>query len=114
MSRKAWIAIAGLCLLAGVLFAVRFKPSAPAGTPEAVTPSTSAGGGRLGWDLASAAKPFVGRTVRLIGEDYPPLQAIEKLKPDFERLTGIKIEVARYEAEAVLQKDAFDLNSGAG
>lgn len=66
------------------------------------------------WNLAEAAKPYRGQTIRLIGEDYPPLQAIEKMKPDFERATGINVEVERYEAEAVLQKIAFDLNSKTG
>lgn len=66
------------------------------------------------WSLAEAAKPYQGKTIRLIGEDYPPLQAIEKMKPDFEKVTGIKVEVERYEAEAVLQKIAFDLNSKTG
>ncbi|TWT40536.1 putative ABC transporter-binding protein precursor [Phycisphaerae bacterium RAS1] len=50
----------------------------------------------------------------MIGEDYAPLQAIDKMKGDFENATGIKVEVERYEAEAVLQKVAFDLNSKAG
>lgn len=66
------------------------------------------------WNLTVASKPYQGRLIRLIGEDYPPLQAIEKMKPDFEKATGIKVEVERYEAEAVLQKIAFDLNSKAG
>jgi multiple sugar transport system substrate-binding protein len=52
--------------------------------------------------------------IRLIGEDYPPLQAIEKLKPDFEKATGISVEVEKYEAEAVLQRISFDLNSRTG
>src|SRR6185295_918389 len=70
--------------------------------------------GKTGWTIASAAEPYRGKTIRLIGEDYPPLQAIEKLKPDFEKTTGIKVEVERYEAEAVLQKINFDLNAKAG
>jgi multiple sugar transport system substrate-binding protein len=66
------------------------------------------------WTLAKAAAPYKGRTLHLIGEDYPPLQAIDKLKKEFEDETGIKVEVERYEAEAVLQKIAFDLNSKEG
>lgn len=67
-----------------------------------------------GWNLTEAAKPYRGKVIRLIGEDYPPLQAIEKIKSDFENVTGIKVEIERYEAEAVLQKIAFDLNSKTG
>lgn len=66
------------------------------------------------WSLAKAAEPYAGRTIRLIGEDYAPLQAIEKMKSRFEAATGISVTVERYEAEAVLQKIAFDLNSKAG
>ncbi|MEZ5358289.1 MAG: sugar ABC transporter substrate-binding protein [Candidatus Zixiibacteriota bacterium] len=66
------------------------------------------------WDLVKAAKPFKGQTIRLIGEDYPPLQAIEKLAPEFEKITGINVEVERYEAEAALQKITFDLTSKTG
>jgi multiple sugar transport system substrate-binding protein len=71
-------------------------------------------GAASNWTLASAAAPFRGTTIRLIGEDYPPLQAISTLKTDFEKETGIKVEVEGYEAEAVLQKVALDLASGAG
>ncbi len=68
----------------------------------------------VAWSLAQAAEPYRGATIRLIGEDYAPLQAIEKMKADFEKTTGITVEVERYEAEAVLQKIAFDLNSKTG
>lgn len=66
------------------------------------------------WSLSEAAKIYAGTTIRLIGEDYPPLQAIEKIKGDFEKETGIKVEVERYEAEAVIQKITFDINSKTG
>lgn len=66
------------------------------------------------WSLNDAARPYAGTTIRLIGEDYPPLQAIEKIKGDFEKETGIKVEVERYEAEAVIQKITFDINSKTG
>lgn len=36
------------------------------------------------------------------------------MKSAFEKTTGIEVEVERYEAEAVLQKIAFDLNSRTG
>ena len=81
---------------------------------EAQQPQEKAPASPSGWSLAEAAKPFAGRTIRLIGEDYPPLQAIDKMKDDFEKATGITVEVERYEADAVLQKIAFDLNSKTG
>jgi len=82
--------------------------------PEQAAGVAAGPGGTDVWNLAEAARPYRGKTIRLIGEDYPPLQAIDKMKGDFEKITGIKVEVERYEAEAVLQKVAFDLNSKIG
>jgi multiple sugar transport system substrate-binding protein len=93
--------------VAGVFF--YFKPS-----QISITPNVEIESKAFDWSLSEAAKPYRGKTIRLIGEDYPPLQAIEKLKPEFEALTGINVEVERYEGEAVLQKIAFDLNSKVG
>jgi multiple sugar transport system substrate-binding protein len=97
------VALAVVCIATFIWF--RYKPSGGAGNINGTSGSSR---------LADAAKPYRGQTIRLIGEDYPPLQAIDKMKPEFEKATGINVEVERYEAEAVLQKIAFDLNSKAG
>lgn len=66
------------------------------------------------WSLKEAARSDSGITIHMIGEDYPPLQAIGKIKGNFEKETGIKVEVEGYEAEAVIQKITFDINSKTG
>ena len=54
------------------------------------------------WSLEEAAKPYSGQTIRLVGELLPPLEALKKMAPQFEKLTGITVEVEMYEhSEAV-------------
>lgn len=66
------------------------------------------------WSLASAARPYAGTTLRLIGEDYPPLHAIDSVSKIFEAETGISVEVEGYEAEQAIQRITLDIASGAG
>jgi multiple sugar transport system substrate-binding protein len=66
------------------------------------------------WNLKEAAKPFAGETITLIGEDYAPLNAIKKIKGEFEKETGIKVKIEGYEAEIVQQKINLDINSKVG
>lgn len=109
MSKKALIGLAALLIIAVIVFAwIYNRPS------NGHLGNQNSNGQPEAWNLANATRPYSGQTIRLIGEDYPPLQAIEKMKPEFEKATGIKVEVERYEAEAVLQKIAFDLNSKTG
>lgn len=108
MKKNAWITIIGVGVLVAVVALLTRPQPEEAASPSEPKELDS------GWSLAAAAKPYKGVTIRLIGEDYPPLQAIDKIKTDFEDATGIKVEVERYEGEAVLQKIAFDLNSKAG
>jgi len=113
MSRKIlWIASALVVLVALLIFTRELWQQGASTPPVAEKHAPAKAEGA--WSLEQAARPYRGTTIRLIGEDYAPLQAIEKLKGDFEEVTGIKVEVERYEAEAVLQKIAFDLNSGMG
>lgn len=106
MRKKTWITatiiLAGLLLVAWVAY--RRQNNNGTNLPNGESNSR----------LSLISKPYRGKTIRLIGEDYPPLQAIEKMKSEFENATGIKVEVERYEAESVLQKIAFDLNSKTG
>jgi multiple sugar transport system substrate-binding protein len=108
MNKKIFISLAIIAVvLAGVIL-ISKRPTEIADQEPASTQTNSS------WNLGDASKPYKGVTIRLIGEDYPPLQAIGKMKHDFEKSTGIKVEVELYEAEAVLQKINFDLNSKAG
>jgi len=109
MKSRIWITVSFIALvLVGIGYWLSTTPHSPAVPAATVPPSNQT------WSLQAAARPYRGQTIRLIGEDYPPLQAIDKLKADFERETGIKVEVERYEAEAVLQKIGFDLNARTG
>jgi multiple sugar transport system substrate-binding protein len=51
------------------------------------------------WDIAKAAAPYKGTQLNVIFLDRPGYRAIEKLLPDFEKATGIKVnyEVVPYE-----------------
>jgi len=77
-------------------------------TPPTATTATST------WSLREAARPYRGETIRLIGEFLPPLEAIAKLKDQFEDETGINVEVEMYEHTAVVEKVTMDLSSGTG
>jgi len=70
MKRNIWLAIilAG-AFLAGVLFLTRHASNKPGQLPVAAQPGAN-------WNLPDAAATYKGTTIRLIGEDYPPLQAI--------------------------------------
>ena len=68
----------------------------------------------MAW-LKEAAKPFIGKTVRLATESTPPSNAINSaLKPFFEQATGIKVEIEVLPLEQVLQKLTLDVASGLG
>ena len=51
------------------------------------------------WDIAKAAAPYKGTELHVIFLDRPGYRAIEKLLPDFEKQTGIKVsyEIVPYE-----------------
>ena len=56
------------------------------------------------WSLEEAAKPYNGQTIRLVGKSLPPLEAIKKMAPQFEKLTGITVEVEMYEHSEAVNK----------
>ena len=66
------------------------------------------------WTLEEAAKPYSGTTIRMVGEALPPLEALKKLAPEFEKATGIKVEVEMYEHSEAVNKVQLDLNSQRG
>src|ERR1700712_4642679 len=51
------------------------------------------------WDITKAAAPYKGTELHVIFLDRPGYRAIEKLLPEFEKATGIKVnyEVVPYE-----------------
>jgi multiple sugar transport system substrate-binding protein len=66
------------------------------------------------WSLEEAAAPYKGLTIRTIGEALPPLEAMKKLVPEFEKRTGITVEIEMYEASETANKVMLDLNSKRG
>ncbi len=66
------------------------------------------------WSLEEAAAPYKGTTIRTIGEALPPLEAMKKLAPEFEKLTGITVEIEMYEHSEAVSKVMLDLNSKRG
>lgn len=66
------------------------------------------------WSLEEAAAPYRGATLRTIGEALPPLEALVKLKGEFEERTGIEVVVEMYEHSEAVNKVMLDLNSRRG
>jgi multiple sugar transport system substrate-binding protein len=66
------------------------------------------------WTLEEAAKPYSGATIRIVGEALAPLEALAKLAPEFEKATGITVEVEMYEHSEAVNKVQLDLNSKRG
>ena len=61
-----------------------------------------------GWTLAEAAAPWKGETLRFIGESLPPLEALAQVVGEFERITGVRVEIEQYGQEEVNQKTMAD------
>ncbi len=66
------------------------------------------------WTLEEAAAPYKGTTIRTVGEALPPLEALAKMKHEFEERTGITVEVEMYEHSEAVNKVMLDLNSRRG
>jgi len=61
-----------------------------------------------GWNLAEATKPWKGETLRFIGESLPPLEALADVKAEFERISGVKVEIEQYGQAEVIEKEMAD------
>jgi multiple sugar transport system substrate-binding protein len=66
------------------------------------------------WSLEEAAAPYKGATIRTVGEALPPLEAMDKLKSEFEKRTGIEVVIEMYEHSEAVNKVMLDLNSKRG
>jgi multiple sugar transport system substrate-binding protein len=66
------------------------------------------------WSLEEAAAPYKGTTIRTIGEALPPLEAMDKMKSQFEERTGITVVIEMYEHSEAVNKVMLDLNSRRG
>jgi multiple sugar transport system substrate-binding protein len=66
------------------------------------------------WSLEEATKPYQGKTLRMIGESLPPLEALEKVKAEFENRTGVKVVIEQYGHEEVIEKTTADFAGQTG
>lgn len=64
--------------------------------------------------LKNAGKPFAGTTIRYTSEATPPTVVVNKLKGEFEELTGIKVEIEIVPLEQVLAKLTQDVQGQLG
>ena len=56
------------------------------------------------WDLPSAAAPYKGQTITVVGLDRPSYAAAKKLTPEFEQATGIKVNWTVFPYENTLKE----------
>ncbi len=96
-----------------IVAAVALAACAPAATPTPVptTPPVDQGGA---WSLAEAAKPWKGKTLHLIGEALPPLEALTSLKGQFEQLTGVNVVIEGLGHEEAVEKVTLDFAGQTG
>lgn len=64
--------------------------------------------------LAKAAEPWEGETLRLIGEALPPLEALDKVKSEFEEETGVTVVIEQLGHEEVIEKTTADFAGQTG
>src|SRR6185437_8324316 len=63
------------------------------------------------WDIAKAAAPYKGTTLNVIFLDRPGYRAIEKLLPQFEKATGIKVSYEVVPYENTREKEVLNFSS---
>jgi multiple sugar transport system substrate-binding protein len=72
------------------------------------------GTAQAGWTVTEAAKPYAGTTIKAVYLDRPGYKAAAKLVPEFEKLTGIKVENEVIPYENTREKMVLDFTSKAG
>ncbi|WP_102109941.1 ABC transporter substrate-binding protein [Oceaniglobus roseus] len=65
-----------------------------------------------GWSLAKAAEPYKGTTVDVVFLLRPGYEAIEAMLPEFEKETGIKINIIKHPYENALGEQVRDFVAG--
>ncbi|MCW5623701.1 MAG: extracellular solute-binding protein [Burkholderiales bacterium] len=68
----------------------------------------------LAWSYAEAAKPYAGKTIRVLDEITPLQEVMKKLVPQFTTETGIKVEYELLNHFEVINKGQADMLSGRG
>ncbi|WP_166243385.1 ABC transporter substrate-binding protein [Paenibacillus turpanensis] len=72
--------------------------------PDTAAPGTAAPG--------ASAKPFEGKTLNLVTANHPWADAIKPLLPDFEKATGMKVNVESFFEDQLTQKLTVQFTSG--
>ncbi|MFA5028167.1 MAG: extracellular solute-binding protein, partial [Candidatus Methylomirabilota bacterium] len=69
-----------------------------------------------GWGSAQAFDPqaYKGTTIRVIQNKGTSGMAVEALIPEFEKLTGIKVQYETYPEDQFRQKVLLELGAGSG
>lgn len=60
------------------------------------------------WSLRTAAEPYKGTTIRVIGEALAPLESLNQQKQVFEAETGITVVIEQHAFDQVMQKTTAD------
>ena len=72
----------------------------------------AAGAGQANaWDLAGAAAPYKGTSITVVGLDRPSYAAARTLSPEFEKLTGIKVNWTSFPYENTLKEETLNFVS---
>ena len=79
----------------------------------ALAASLALGAGQAGaWSLEEAAKPYAGTTVDVVFLLRPGYEAAEKMLPEFEKKTGIKVNIIKHPYENALGQQVRDFVAG--
>jgi len=85
-------------------------PAQPTEAPVVAEPVVQEGE----WTLAKAAEPWKGETIHIIGEALPPLEALQELKPEFEKITGVSVVIEGLGHEEAVEKVTLDFAGQTG
>ncbi|MGB9826527.1 MAG: hypothetical protein ACPLRU_07630, partial [Desulfofundulus sp.] len=103
MKAKSVIGLMGL-LVAILLLMTQCAPSTPPSTVAVQEPPTSGA-------PAAAASPSTGVTIKLIDTSEAHGMAFQKLASEFEKETGIRLEVEILPYEATYEKEVLTLST---
>src|SRR5688572_10699791 len=99
-SLKQWVGVGTTVIMAATVVAGCGK------APETTQQPTASPG------AAANAKPFAGKTISLVAANHPWADAIKPLLPDFEKETGIKVNVESFFEDQLTHKLTVQFTSG--
>jgi multiple sugar transport system substrate-binding protein len=78
----------------------------------ATTALVSTIGGAFAWSLEEAAKPYAGTVLDVVFLDRPGYNAAKEMLPEFEKMTGIKLNITTHPYENALGEQVRDFVAG--